>query len=101
MLASVIVSAIVYFLTIKDDPMAWKNFKIILYATALTLGAFALWHLFRAPWLVHSHVIKQKEAKDHWLFGALGICVMAAIIVAGCFLASYIMGGSYGSPLCC
>jgi hypothetical protein len=90
LLASVVVSVIAYGLTVKEDPTAWKNFKVALIATAITLGAFAIWHSLRSPWLVHSRMIAQEETKDHWFFGVLGICVMAGILTGGFSLSSYI-----------
>jgi hypothetical protein len=91
LLASLIVSVIAYFLTVKYDPMAWKNFKVVLIATAVTLGAFALWHLLRSPWLVHCRMIAQEEFKDHWTFGVLGVCVLAGVLAGAHLLTSYLL----------
>jgi hypothetical protein len=88
-LASFVTSTITYFLMIKDDPLAWKNFKVVLISTALTLAAFALWHLARSPWSVHSRIIAQDDFKDHWFFGALGFLAMAVILTGGYIVTSY------------
>ncbi len=82
MSVSVIVAFVSYLISAGRDPAAWKNFRIALISTALTLAAFALWHLVRTPWLIHRHTISAptRELKDHWGFGILGISVIAAML---------------------
>lgn len=91
MLASVLVSLFIYFLSVRENRAAWKDFRTALLATALTLGAFALWHLVRIPWLIHKRVIGREEVREHWGFGVLGVTVMAALLFGGYSLASSVL----------
>ncbi len=66
----------------------WKDFKSALLATGLTLGCFALWHLIRVPFLLHQSVHGTDDNSDPgFLFGMLGIAVLAALFVGGYELA--------------
>jgi hypothetical protein len=89
-LASFGVSFISYLLTKGDDPLAWRNFQIVFLATALTLGAFALWHLLRTPWLVHRAVNSTDESRVHWVFGIVGIAVLAGLMAGAAFFIAYL-----------
>jgi hypothetical protein len=91
LLASMLVSLSIYFLSIRENRAAWKDFRTALLATALTLGAFALWHLVRIPWLIHRRVIRREEVGEHWFFGVLGVTVMAALLFGGYSLASSLL----------
>lgn len=84
-----IVFIITFLLTRHQDPAAWRNLKTAFLSTALTLGGFAIWHLLRTPWLAHQVAIGKEAPKEQWIFGVLGITVMAGILVGGIVLASW------------
>jgi hypothetical protein len=80
LLASFLVSFVTYLITAGDDPLAWRNFQIAFVATAITLAAFALWHLLRTPWLVHYNLHSREDSTPHWALGTVGIAVLGALI---------------------
>jgi hypothetical protein len=82
LLASLIASGFSYLLAYTEDPNAWKNFKIVLLATGLTLFAFSIWHLVRCPWLVHKMIL-QRESNERGIFGMLGLIAIVAMLSAG------------------
>lgn len=86
LLASLVVSFVTYRMTKGDDPLAWRNFKLAFLATAITLAAFAFWHLVRTPWLVHRSVNASSEATIHWSSAVFGIVVLIGL-GAGVYLA--------------
>lgn len=86
LLTSFLTSVIVYLISKGDDPLAWSNFKTASISTALTLAAFAVWHLLRTPWLVHRETIAAERSVGHRGFGVLGIAVLAGLV-----------GGAYSS----
>jgi len=86
LLASLVVSFVTYLMTKGDDPLAWRNFKVAFLATAITLAAFAFWHLVRTPWLVHRSVNASAEATIHWSSAVFGIVVLIGL-GAGVYLA--------------
>jgi hypothetical protein len=98
LLASFIVSLASYWVSKGDDPLAWRNFKVVLIATVFTLGAFALWHLVRAPWLVHRRSIGIEQTNEHWGFGVLGVALIAGVLVGAYFSGLYLVE-IYAGPL--
>jgi hypothetical protein len=75
LLASVIASIATFGITWLNDTLAWSTLRTALFATALTLAVFALWHLLRTPWL-----LTHPRAKRHNLFGLIGAVVMLCLI---------------------
>src|SRR5271155_1081881 len=84
LLASVIV--ILFTLILTGE---WKDFRTALLATACTLGAFAVWHLLRIPWLLHRSVHRHGEAQPGILAGIFGMVIVVAMLVGGYELALY------------
>lgn len=91
LLASVVVLVVTYALTAKEDPLAWKTLKTALIATAITLGAFTIWHLVRTPWLVHRSTIGKERPNEHWAFGVFGVGVIAFLLFGSYSLTSYVL----------
>lgn len=58
----------------------WRDYKTALFATALTLGCFAVLHLVRAPFISHKQINSGERAPSFWagLFGLLIIVGMVA-----------------------
>lgn len=48
---------------IDHAPNAVSDFKTALYANAIVLGGFALWHLIRTPYLLHKEA-EERHAKE-------------------------------------
>lgn len=90
LLASLGVSFLTYLIAKSDDPFAWRNFKIAFLATALTLAAFAFWHLIRTPWIVHRSANTGDEPTLHWSFAIFGIAVLFGLIAGGYFSVGYL-----------
>jgi hypothetical protein len=88
--ASLGVSFLTYLITVSDDPLAWRNFEIAFLATALTLAAFALWHLIRTPWIVHRSANAGDEPSLHRGFGIFGVAVLVGLLAGGFFLVGYL-----------
>lgn len=84
LLASVLVSVFYAVLT-----HGWKDFRTALVATGLTLGCFVIWHLFRAPWLLHKSMHGHGGQEPGFLAGAFGVIVIASVFIGGYELASY------------
>jgi hypothetical protein len=56
----------------------WADFKTALLATGMALGCFVLWHILRAPWLLH----KSAQSDNHGtLVGIFGLMVIAATVI--------------------
>ena len=65
LLASVLVSVVTYGLMARShDPAAWGSFKVALIASGLVLGAFAIWHLFRTPFLIHGQTVERMQQES-------------------------------------
>jgi len=92
LLVSLILSIITYAITRSEDAAAWKNFTVAVIATGLTLGAFALWHLIRIPWLVHQHTIGIRESSQGMGFGILGMTVLCGMLAGSYFLSNFALG---------
>jgi hypothetical protein len=90
LLATFLISVVTYFISKGDDPFAWRNFEVALISTALTLAAFAVWHLLRTPWLVHRQTIADEKSAAHWGFGILGIAVLAGLVGGAYLSISYL-----------
>ena len=60
MFAAMLVSTVICFQAfIANSPSALSEFKTALYANAIVLGGFALWHLMRTPYLLHKEAEEQ------------------------------------------
>jgi hypothetical protein len=90
LLASFGISFVTYLLTKGDDPLAWRNFEIVLLATTVTLAAFALWHLLRTPWLVHHEMSADEDTTTHWSFGIFGVAVLIGLMTGAYLLFGYL-----------
>jgi hypothetical protein len=84
-LFSAITAAFLYVFT-REDPQAWKNFKLVLLAAGFALALFAVCHLLRTPLLVHRREACDGAGEDHWLFGVVGVAMLAALTY---FLGAY------------
>lgn len=63
----------------------WKDFRTALFATGLTLGVFAVWHLLRVPFLLHQSVHKGGDTSEPGrLAGVFGM-----VIILGGFSGGY------------
>jgi hypothetical protein len=63
----------------------WKDFRTVLAATGIVLGLFIIWHVLRAPWLLH------KSQNGEWVksspfAGVFGFLMIAAVLVGGLVL---------------
>ncbi len=78
--ASVLVAFFVFVL--NGD---WKDFRTALFATALALGCFAIWHLLRVPFLLHKSVNVPNGASENHpaLAGIFGVLVIAGVFIGG------------------
>ena len=82
MFASVVV--IFFTLVITGE---WKDFRTASLATALTLAAFAIWHLLRAPWILERKDSSEEPKEPGFFAGAFGIVVIVGVFIGGYELA--------------
>lgn len=80
--SSISLTVVIYFFDSTEYSRAWKDLKLVLLATALTMFLFALWHLVHSPWLLHK-MIMERDASEHWAWGMLGIVALVAILFSG------------------
>src|ERR1700691_4371790 len=60
----------------------WTDFRTGVLATAMTLGCFVIWHILRAPWLLHKsvHAVEENDAPGTFA-GMFGFMAMAAVVI--------------------
>ncbi len=75
-------ASIVVFLFVALLTGGWKDFQTAIFATGLTLGCFAIWHLLRVPWLLHRSVMDEEKSPGFFA-SATGVIVLASIFVGG------------------
>lgn len=75
--ASVVV--VLFTFLIKRD---WKDLNAALLATALTLSCFAIWHLLRAPFLLHKQILGAEEEPSAGA-GIFGLLIVIGLVVGG------------------
>jgi len=63
----------------------WKDFRTAALATAMTLGCFIVWHIVRAPWLLHQTDKDQAKEPGPW-WGVVGFLAVCAVLVGGIVL---------------
>jgi hypothetical protein len=65
LLTSILVALASYILMVKrHDPTAWNNFKVALIASGIVLGGFAVWHLMRTPFLLHTETVASMKQES-------------------------------------
>jgi hypothetical protein len=66
----------------------WKELRTATFATLMTLGCFAVWHLFRVPWIVHQAISGRRKGAEPGLpSGIFGLFVVVGLFVGGYVLA--------------
>jgi hypothetical protein len=86
LLTSFLGAFIHYLVAAKRDSGALVNLREGLLTSALIFGVFALWHLAKTPWLIHSRTTKQEQPTERWAAGLGGIAVLISMLVGAYYL---------------
>lgn len=85
-LVSIITALVVCAITYRSDPRALESLKIALQSAGVVLGVFAIFHLVKTPYLVHTESGEKSVQQAHWLFGMVGVFALGALAF-GCYTA--------------
>lgn len=58
----------------------WRDFRTAMIATGLTLACFVLWHVIKAPWIIHRSTYSRTAEHRSELAGIFGIVVIAGVM---------------------
>jgi hypothetical protein len=83
--AAALTAAGSYLLINRVNTIAWTSYKTAGLSMAIAIGSIALWHILRAPWLVHQENLGAGGAtrKAHWGHGLFGMAVLAGVLGGG------------------